>query len=209
MQVVSDRLGAIGRVTTSSGWLSTRLEEGAVHVDPTGLCWSLVDPSDSILPIVPDLLSCPKEVVPLDRFQSKYIRTKSSNETSGVHLRVRLESDQPWNALRVAGDCALAPDEHMVAIFLMRSTLENCRVLSDFPDSHSKVNPIGRHMYFDSNLCSAVAASTLRMAGMKASRNSYLRRDGTLRFRCAPRATRRGWADLSNELGEWCFFSVR
>lgn len=208
MQKIASRLGMLGRVMWSSGLLSARLKQGTVHVDPTGLCWSLIDPSDVMLPIIPDVLSCPKAVVSPGWFRSRYFRTRSHSETTELAMLLRMESGSLWRCLRAGGYCALAPDEHMVATLLMRDCADNCKVLTDYPNASASVKVLGRRMYFQTDIVIHEAVSTLRSAGMKASRNSYLPSDATIRFGRAPQFNRREWSDLSDDLGEWCFFSA-
>ena len=207
LQIVVRRLARLGDVKDRAGSISARVAEGMIHVDPAGLCWSRFDPSDAILPVMPDVLSCPKAKASTDELMGKYVRARTSGRAMSVRFSTRLESEPRWRALRASGECALAPDEHEVAVAMLRRAGGNCRLVTDYPESGSVQMRIGNRRYFESVIKSAEAVSNLRVTGTRGPWNSYLLPDGTLGL-----AARQGLLDelgarLSDALGEWCYFT--
>lgn len=207
MRVMAERLGRLGEPVESDGQLTARLREGVVHVDPRGLCWARFDPSDAILPAMPEVLSCPKVKVPSDVIRAMYYRESGTGRARSIRLSLRLESGPSWKALRALGDSALAPDEHEVAVSLFRDASGECRMVTDYPDSGSAILRIGGRRYFESTISCDEAASNLRVAGAEASRNSYVPMDGTLRLAANSTRPNDRSARTLGTLGEWCFFT--
>ena len=200
---MADRLGRLGDLSRGASSISARLREGTVHVDPAGLCWARFDPADVILPAIPDVLSCPKERVPWDDLKAKYYSAPAFGRASSVRLFLRLESGPLWKALRASAGCGLAPDEHEVARFLLRKASRNIKMVTDYSESESTVIRFGGRRYFESVLTPREASSTLRVAGARAPRSSYLPKDGLLRLGGAPILSEA----LFDGLGEWCYFT--
>ena len=98
----------------------------------------------------------------------------------------------------------MAPDEHAVVSFILGKAGRNCEMITDFLVDGSAPLVLGRNRYFDSKLSPDEAASTLRIIGERGQRNSYIRRDGNLRVSSISGISRRDWADLFADLGEWC-----
>ena len=206
MEILAKRFAVIGTVGRN-GPLSVSSKKGTVWVSEMGLCWSSIDPSDAVLPSIPALLSCPKEEASFETVKSKYFRASISKEGTTFRVLPRLESSSRWRELRASGGCALAPDEHAVVTFLLKKARGGCEMITDFFVEGSTPLVLGRKRYFGSKLSTDEAASTLRIAGERRQRNSYIRRDGNLRVSSVSGISRRDWSDLNAELGEWCPFT--
>jgi hypothetical protein len=202
---LAKRLAGRGYVLEKSEVLTARSGKGVVHIDPSGVCWSAIDPEDVVLPIIPDVLASSKELIPLRALRSMYYRP---NPSGGRTLRIttRVESNATWDELRASDECGLAPDEHAVLSFLLERSRVACGMLTDFVTKGCEVRFCGRRLYFDSRLEPCEAVGTLRKVGARASRNSYLRRVGSLEGDSLERLARDDWFDLFAELGDWCYF---
>lgn len=207
VKVISERLTGAGYSVKLSDCLSARSRKGTIHVDPSGVCRSTTDTTDLVVPAIPDILACKKERIPIGELKSLYLATGRSGRKTRVRISTRTESSLLWRLMRASGDCGLSPDEHAVATFLLERAGGTCGVLTDFPGDEPVVKVLGKRRYFDSKVSAAVAAMTLRVAGAKSSRNSYLRRDGVLEFARFERPSAADWHDLFDGLGEWCYFA--
>jgi len=206
IEILARRFSEIGTIQREAP-LTVSSKEGTIRVSNEGFGWSSFDSSDSILPTVPALLSCPKEKASIEAVKSKYFRASKSKEGTTFHLLPRLESSSRWRKLRASGGCALAPDEHAVVSFLLKKAREGCEMVTDFPLEGSTPFVLGRKRYFDSSLDSDMAASTLRVIDERGQRNSYLPRDGKMGLGPVSALSRREWLGLFAELGEWCPFA--
>ena len=202
----ADRLTRVGYRMTRSGSLKARSGRDFIHVYPEGVCWSTVDPSDAVLPVISEILESPKEQMELAALKTMYLRLVRSGRAVAAGMSARIESYSIWDRLRAADGCALAPDEHAVASFLM-SNCEACDLLTDFFAEGSLARWCGRKRYYASILDGAQAAATLRVVGTRATRNSYVHRDGHLRLRGFATPSREAWLELFGELGDWCSFA--
>jgi hypothetical protein len=183
-----------------------RNSKAAIHIEHFGLCWSSTDPSDQILPIVPELLECEKERLDFDELLGHYLMVKPGSECT-LRFNSRLESMGNWDFLRSTGKCGLTPDEQAVFRRVLRMSSGTCSVVTDFPSRGSTPLVIGSRFYHRTELPAAQAAETLRTVGDKGTRNSYLPRDGLLEL---PDLADREW-DISAafpELGDWCPFTL-
>ena len=205
-KILADRFSEIGTVR-STATLAVSSREGTIKVSDEGLCWASYDPSDAVLPVVPALLSCPKEEASMETAKGKYFRETRSKEGTTCHFFPRLESSTRWRELRATGGCALAPDEHAVVSFLVERAKGNCEMITDFLADGSIPLVLGRKRYFDSRLDPDEATSTLRVAGKRGQRNSYIPRDGRIDLGAMSAPSRRDWSDLLAYLGEWCSFA--
>ncbi|MDG7007577.1 MAG: hypothetical protein JRN06_04965 [Nitrososphaerota archaeon] len=207
MNVISRRVSRAGYSVELSSSLSARSGQGTIQVDPSGVCRSTVDIADLIVPAVPDILACDRERIPLGELESLYLTTDRSGRKSRVRISTRTESFLLWEIMRASGDCGLSPDEHAVATFLLERASGTCGVLTDFPEDGSVARMVEGRRYFDSKISPAMAAKTLRVAGTKYPKNSYLRRDGILELSDIGSSSAGDWLDLFDELGEWCYFT--
>ena len=188
--------------------VTAKSERGLVHVDPAGLCWARFDPSDIVLPLIPELVKARKEEIPLGGLAAKYLKGTKSGQDSLV-LLTRLESGPAWDSLRSLNECGLSPDEYRVASFLVSRAKRWVRVTTDYPVGDMRSSLMGRKRYFLSNLSPDQAESTLRQAGRSQARNSYLPRDGVLESDGILPPSRQELGDLFSGLGEWCYFVPR
>jgi hypothetical protein len=206
MEVLAKRLTEKGLAVRHSGVISAKSVKGVIHVDPRGYCWSTVDPSDEVLPAIPALLEIRKERKPLMELAELYFNIANSRVKTVVRLATRIESSALWKALRASGDCGLTPDEHAVISFLVKQARGKFRLLTDYPIDGSIMKVYGRRRYFESSIGLTEAGSTLRSVGQKASRNSYIPRDGALMFDNIVNPPKEELSHLFEGLGEWCYF---
>jgi hypothetical protein len=206
MHVISDRLTSLGYSVHLTRALAAKYADSTVRVDPSGVCWSTGNFDDSIIPAIPSILASEKEKVPTEELESMYVAVGRSEHGVRARLTTRLESYSNWRRLRESDTCALSPDEHLVACFMLRRANGSCGVLTDFPVRRSEVRIFGGRRYFDSHLDCRQVASTLRVAGAKSKKNSYLRREGLLELGRLKLPSAREWRELFDKLGEWCYF---
>ncbi len=206
MRLLAGRLEGAGYSVRQGDSLSARSRESTIHVAPSGICWSTTDPSDAILPAIPDILTCEKERVPVRDLESIYLTRRRLGAGSLVRISTRIESASLWDSLRASDGCGLAPDEHAVASSLIKKSAGDCEVLTDFPADDSVPMICGRKRYYHSRLGCTLAAETLRSVRAKGPRNSYLFRSGVLKLGRLERLDL-DWFELSEELGDWCSFA--
>jgi len=209
MGVLERRLASLHYSTELSDQLTARSREGTIHISSSGVCWSAIDPTDAILPALPNILTSPKEQIPLGALKALYFEHSKSKGRATLRISTRIESYNLWDELRASGGCGLAPDEHAMASFLMRRAAANCEVLTDFPTEESTVRVCGRRRYYDSRLDSSQAANVLRSVGGKALRSSYLHRDGFVTLGGFDEPSPKDWTEVFEDLGEWCYFAPK
>jgi hypothetical protein len=207
MEVLAWRFAELGNVKTGA-FLAVSSKQGTIGVSEAGLCWSSFDPSDTVLPVIPDLLSCPREEAPMENVRRKYLRISRLQKGMAAHFLPRLESSSHWRALRASSGCALAPDEHRIVSSLLKRTRGKCNMVTDFFADDSTPVVFGRKRYFDSRLDPDEAAMTLGMIERLGQRNSYIPRGGDLGPISVNAFSRRDWIDLFTDLGEWCPFNL-
>ncbi len=180
----------------------------AIHISSSGFCWASFDPGDAVLPTIPSALNMEREPIPAGEILAKYVTSKRYAKYTSFRFNTRIESSRLWELLRGQDDCALAPDEHTVATFLLRRATGTCAVLTDFPTDGCTRKIYGGHQYFESRIDAQEAASTLRSGGQRRTRNSYLPRNGllTLNF---DSITPREMTELVGQFGPWCGFRPR
>jgi len=205
MQTFAGRFEKKGYSVERAGSMIARSKKGTIHISPSGLCWSSSDPSDAVLPAVPDILACPKEPTSLRMIESMYYRMSRVNGKTIVRLSTRLESSH-WGELRASGQCGLTPDELAVASFMIRRAKGDCELMTDFPTGESVPRICGRRRFYESSLTLTEALTTLEVVGKHATRNTFLMRDGILRLG-VPLPSRDEKLGLIAELGEWCYFT--
>jgi hypothetical protein len=206
MEAFAQRLTQSGFLVSRSSVISATSAKGVIHVDPRGLCWSVFDPRDEILPVIPKLLETPKEREPLLELMGSYFTLAKSKAKTVVKVSTRAESSTLWKALRASGECGLTPDEHAVISFLFKKAKGEFRLLTDYPIDGSTLRVYGRRRYYESELGPPDAGSTLRSVGRKAIRNSYIPRNGTLIFESLDLPSKEELAHLFQDLGEWSYF---
>jgi len=207
MQILANRLTSQGFNVQRTGPILAKSKEGTVHVDPAGLCWSILDLDDLVLPVIPRILACKKEQVPLKVLDDSYYKLVISEGKTMVRMATRVESSSNWDTMRASGDCGLTPDERLVSSYFMQ-TIGNCAIMTDFPSSRSDPIIYGRRRYYEASMDGKEASSMLRVAGEKQPRNAYLPRDATLRFDGRVLISRRKIAEVLNGLGEWCYLAT-
>jgi len=204
-EVLARRFEEIGIVERGM-ILAVNTRRGMISASEAGLCWASFDQSDAVLPVVPDLLSCPKEEAPVEIIRSKYLIMERLRGWVSVRMLPRLEGSSLWRKMRASGGCSLAPDEHAVVSSLFRRTRGVWEMVTDFFVDGSTPLLFGRKRYFKSELDSYEAASTLGVVGKRGRRNSYLPNDGEIGSIPTCALARSDWVDLLSNLGEWCPF---
>jgi hypothetical protein len=187
--------------------LTARSSSCTLHVEPPGFCWASTDPSDYLLPAVPEVLDIKHEVVRPGELLAKYFTIKSNGDHHAIRLNSRLESDGNWDWLRTHGDCGLSPDEHLLTCSLLDGASGDCWFVTDFAADCSTPLVLGGKLYYKSRLPVSEASGTLRCVGDGGQRNTYLPRGGIF--------TIVGSLQNLNELvtsfgriGDWCSFNI-
>jgi hypothetical protein len=191
-------------VRQEAGSVTATSQGPAVHLEQAGYCWSSKDPSDLILPLVPELLSFPKERVTAMEFSQMYFSAFLADGVPSVKARPRLEAASNWAKLRAIGDCGLTPDERLAASSLVGSADLVGPLVTDFPTDESSSMFIGRRMYFQSVVPGPEAGTALREVGEMKRRNCYVPRDGVFR-NFGPSLMMECSSEVASEAGEWCF----
>lgn len=206
MSILVKRLVMKGCVLRASDPIVARSKEGVLRVSPAGMCWASFDPSDLVLPAVPEILESVKNAVPVKTLAAKYFAVARAGGGTVVRLSTRVESSTLWDELRSAGECGLTPDEHAVVTFLI-GRADSCTMVTDFPVDGSRTAIVGRRRFFDSKVESGEAVRTLRQVGVRGPRNSYVRREGMLRMEGFSAPARSELLGIFAGIGEWCSFA--
>ena len=206
MQTLEGELKRKGFTVGGGYILYARNHDQAIHVNPSGLCWSNSDPSDAIVPALPRIMAASKMAVPLEDIKRLYFTLKPSGSFSMLRFEPRMERGSLWKELRASGQCGLAPDEYLLLLFFLRSA-GDCDVVTDFPASAGRRLLIGGKLYFDSRIAASEVRSTLRSVEASSTRNSYLPRRGVLRLAMYTSPSKREFSELFERLGEWCYLT--
>jgi hypothetical protein len=206
MQTLGARLKRQGFAISGDSSMTAKERGVVLHIDSGGLCWSTSDPADWIVPAIPELLSAPKEEVPLEQLKRRYFSLQTSGSSAILRFEPRIERGSLWRALRGTGDCGLAPDEFAVIMFLLEHTRGRVSLVTDFPTTSSRRRVIGGRQYFETSLTSPQARSTLSSVSKHGARNSYVPPRGVLTLTSFTPPSRRGWVESFEGLGEWCYF---
>jgi hypothetical protein len=198
------RFEAKGYALQRSASLVAKNETQTIHLDPSGFSWSSTDPSDAVLPAIPEILAMPKKRVPIEELASRYFLVRKAGRSIWARMSTRVESSGLWRNLRAEGSAALTPDEKAVALFLIGAS-SGCELVTDFPTTSGKPRMIGKKQYYNSFL-SPSEGSTLRVVGQRGSKNAYLPEHSVLRFQSFKVPQRRAFVELFESLGEWCSF---
>lgn len=208
--VLAEHFAREGFKVERAASMTAKSPQCTFRVDAWGLCRSASDPSDYLLPVIPQILSCRKEAATLESLLGLYFDAFSRGTRTEVRLNSRLESLGNWDRLRSCGGSGLAPDEHMVARFLLDeavATRGSCPMVTDFAAGQSEPFLAGPRLYFRTRMQVSRASETLRAVGMRYHGNSYLPRNGVLRLpKIAPGS--RALRALVEELGDWCSFAA-
>lgn len=205
LEILAGRLSQAGFDVAAAATITARRPGQVIHVSPAGLCWSNLDPSDAIAPVIPDLLGVQKRPARVGAVLGEYFRARRVGQSVSLRLSLRVESGPLWTRLRKADACGLAPDEHSVVSAVLAACSGRCAMLTDFPVEGSKVRVLGNRQYYSSSLACSEAASTLRLASRKEARNSYLPEDGVMSLGSMNRIPHGQWVDVLRGLGGWCY----
>jgi hypothetical protein len=205
LEILASRLSNTGFDVTKGTTLTARRQGQTIHVSPAGLCWSNRDPTDAVAPAIPDILSVRKQPTRADAVLRRYFQAKQVGLSLSVRFLLRVESGPLWIRLRMADACGLAPDEHSILRTVLAAGSGLCTMLTDFPVAGSKVRVLGSKQYYVSSLACSEAASTLRAAGKKEARNSYLLGSGIVSLDSMKMIAHARWVDILNCLGGWCY----
>jgi len=203
VDLLRSRLSSLGFVVRGKDELVAKRPGQTIHISPAGLCWSNLDPSDAVAPVIPSILNTPRQETALATLKRAYFDSRSRSHGVVVRFNLRLEAGPKWSELRARDECALSPDEHLVVRSVLAASSGLSLFLSDFPVRGSRVVIIGRRQYYHSYLAPHVAMATLRVAGRKGERNVYLPRDGIIRLRSLD-TSRDTLRRILNGVGAWC-----
>ena len=187
------------------GSLTATSRDFKVHIEQAGYCWCSKDPSDLVVPLVPDLLTFPREKVSARSLTEMYFKEFFAEGVSSVKLRPRLEAASNWRWFRASGGCGLTPDERLTAAILVGSADAAGPVVADFPTEGALTLVLGRRTYFQSVMPGPEAGSTLREVGERGPRNCYIPKDGVFTG-FMPSTVTKCATEIAEEAGEWCFF---
>ena len=207
--VIRRRLERVGLRVAPGFPMSAASGTARVRVDPAGVCWSSTDTTDLIAPCIPELLGTAKEAATLPQLADMYFKVRRSGLTATVRLSTRAEASRWWRLLRSSDQAALTPDEREVASFILGHARGSCSMVTDFPNDSSVVRVIGERQYYETVLSRREASTTLREAGRRSSRNSYLPSDCLLRFDRFPAVGRSELRSSFAKLGDWCGFVLQ
>ena len=199
---LSRRLSSRGFAVRVGRTLLAKRGAEKIHLDPSGVRWSLGDPSDAFLPLIPDLLQLPREETSVRECREMYLSKGRVDGVGVVRFKTRAEVAL-WKGLRERGESALTPDERAVIAEVIKGSRGRVRLITDFPNGTSTMIRVGRNLYFETELHPDEAMSTLRSIESKGPRNSYLPKDGLLVHRGSGPSI---LSDFFKGLGEWfCF----
>jgi len=206
MLTIELRLRAQGFSVRADPQIIAKKDREILHCLSSGLCWSGTDPSDALIPVIPELLASPKDEVSVSALKEIYFGMVKSGSAAMVRFLPRMEGGPTWRLLRAMGACSLAPDELAVLDFLLEHASGGCNLVTDFPAPRVRKRIIHGRQFYETNLPVADARSTLASVGSQADRNSYLPKRGILKLSTFNHPSRREYLELFESLGEWCYF---
>jgi hypothetical protein len=207
LEIIQHRLTKVGYVVSSSKVLRAGKGTAVVHVNPAGLCWSNVDVTDVVAPIIPEMLEAEKDRTPLEVIESEYFSINKVGRRYVMRLNPRIESSSFWGEMRATNMCGLTPDEHEVYARILSQTSGCCQVMTDYPTEGCRIQRVGRRQYYQSTVETAEAASNLRVIGEQRVRNVYLPKTNLLQLNSMPSLSPRDLEELFLNLGEWCYLA--
>jgi hypothetical protein len=207
MELLSRRLTGGSLPAGQRGSFTAKSGQDRIHVDAGGLCWSSSDPSDHVIPEIPDLLGCEKEALGAIEVLRLYLHFDDGRGHGKVRMNTRIESGWNWDTLRTSDECGLAPDERLIVLWFAEGSEGDVVTTTDYPGAGARPFKVGRKTYFESSLNAAELSETLRVAGKRKPRNSYLPRDNILS------AVDKAFLfhdsmKVLEELGDWCSFKA-
>jgi hypothetical protein len=176
--------------------------------DPRGIAHSTWDLLDPITPIIPKLLEVRKTRVNPQSLVEKYYATGRFGKFLRVRFNPRIESLSTWRALRGADESGLTPDEALTVKVLLGHANGRFQAITDYPNEEAQTIQIGRRVYFESSLEVREFVANLRILGQRNRRNAYLPRNCMLDLSTFELPTLEDLDKVSEELGEWCYYST-
>lgn len=201
------RLAEVGYRVVRGRELKATSGKAVIGVDRAGLCWTNGSLDDPIAPVIPKLLSLPKEPASAESMFESYCVIRATPEGVVARLSLRMETSGLWDRLREAGVSALTPDELAVARLLLSHAVGKVSVLTDFPTESCRVRRIGRRQYYECRLDAREAAEGLRSSWERSPRSAYLPRDAILRVGSLRPISSEELAGGMASLGDWCGFA--
>jgi hypothetical protein len=206
MGLLKDRLAAAGFRPSGAGRLSATRGGERILISEKGLCKANFDPSDVLLPVVPDLLKFPKQGLPLSRLASMYYALGRSGGAVTIRADLRMETSTLWDGLRAAGRCALAPDEALVLRTLARACAGESQGVTDYASGRRTCVTLGGRRYYRGPVRALEFWQNLGSLDSRRTKSAFLPRDGTLRFPSFSAPAEADLLALFRGLGEWCYF---
>jgi hypothetical protein len=181
-------------------------KKGTVRIwlDPSGLCWSSVDPTDYVIPSIPELLGCEKEKIRREEFNQLYFNIIKNKDNYLVRFKTRLEHGYTWKLLRKIGISGFSPDECTVIKWLLGFARGNITALCSYPIEDSSILRIGRRNYYVVELDVERFVSEISDFTTHKRRQCFLFQECTVTLRSLNVSS----MNKSNpELGEWCYYT--
>lgn len=207
LAVISERMVQLGYKVQTGQRLRASREGEVIWVEPGGLCHSNSDLVDSVSPIIPSLLSSAKERVSRKRFTELYYNAHRARGFLRVRFNPRMESLSIWRELRREDEAGFTPDEVIVLRAILGNAAEDVRAVTDKPIEGAQTLQIGRRVYYLGPVSAKELANDLRTLGHRGTRNAYLPQSCVLEMRGSSLPSQRELSALSEELGEWCYFT--
>jgi len=208
LKVIGEGLEARGFRVRKSRHLVARKGRDSLRILPSGYASSSMDLVDVIAPLVPSLLTTPKEPASLEFLSSLYF-TIGQEVPVGVRLMPRMESGRLWDLLRRGRTCGLAPDEHKVASTLIEGSDSVLNATADFPFEGASTRVLGATRYYLGRLPSKDYAARLTRAGSVGHRNSFLPRSGLVTFRGCKIPSRVKLIEVFEDIGDWSGYCLQ
>ena len=208
LEILLERLINLGFKLRAGSNVKATLGSNVVWLRGAGIAYSNSDLIDPIGPIIPKLFEVGKTRVTPQSLAEMYYSTKRDGERLRIRFNPRIESFSTWRELRFVDESGLTPDEALVLKTLLRHARGRIRVIADYPSDTARVVQIGRRVYFDSSLEVEEFVSNIRVLGERNQRNTFLPQNCMLdlvNFKL-PRVNE--LRRLSEELGEWCYYSI-
>lgn len=202
VKIVEDRLTSLGfRVKGQELVVASKGRE-RIWLDPAGLCWSSVDPTDYVAPSIPEILECQKERLKRSDFNELYFSIKKYKSKYVIRLKTRLEHGFTWKILRKKGLNGFSPDESNVIKWLLDFSGGKITVLAHYPSKNSSTMRVGTKNYYISKIDVKDFASNIfnffdKKVGFFLSQNCMLE---------VEELDVESLLSSDLELGQWCYY---
>lgn len=208
LRILADRLTDLGYKVRVGARFRASIGSRVLWFDRAGLASSGSDLLDAIAPVIPKLLEAKRQRTTIHDFAQMYYSVARRSKSGLVRFNTRLEAFATWRNLRTSDESGLTPDEALVLRTIIGKVGQTVRVVTDYPNDKARVIQMGRKIYYDSTLPAEEFVSNLRTLGMRNPRNSYPPRNCIFEVGRLSPPSATELRDLSEEIGEWCCYSV-